>query len=241
MMTLALIIPALNEEGNVARTIGQVPPGLVSQLIVVDNGSTDATADRARNAGAEVVSEPRRGYGSACLAGLARLRPDIEAIGILDADGSDDASVLPQMLALIERGEADMVLSARVLGDAVQHLTPQQRFGNWLACWLIRLGWGHGYRDMGPMRVVRRSAFERLQMQDTTWGWNVEMQIKAVEQRLRIIEIPVVYGQRHSGESKISGNLVGTIRAGTKILTTISRYALSKRARMRMMETHTYK
>jgi glycosyltransferase involved in cell wall biosynthesis len=230
-MNLALIIPALNEEGNVSRTIAGLPKGLVSQLIVVDNGSTDATADRARAAGAQVVRESRRGYGSACLAGLATLRAEIDAIGILDADGSDDASVLREMLAIIERGEADMVLSARVLGDAVRHLSPQQRFGNWLACWLIRLGWGHRYRDMGPMRVVRRSSFEALHMRDVTWGWNVEMQIKAVEQRLRIIEIPVVYGQRHSGKSKISGNLVGTIRAGCKILTTIGRYALTTHQR----------
>jgi glycosyltransferase involved in cell wall biosynthesis len=232
-MNLALIIPALNEEGNVGRTIKQLPPELVSQLIVVDNGSTDATADRAKEAGAELVHEPRRGYGSACLAGLATLRPEVDAIGILDADGSDDTSVLPKMLAMIERDEADMVLSARVLGDAVRHLTPQQRFGNWLACWLIRLGWGHRYRDMGPMRVVRRSSFEQLRMQDTTWGWNVEMQIKAVEHRLRIVEVPVVYGQRHSGESKISGNFIGTLRAGTRILTTIGRYAWTKRVRMR--------
>lgn len=236
-MKLALIIPALNEEGNVARTMSRLPAGLASQLIVVDNGSTDATADRACEAGAEVVREPRRGYGQACLAGLAVLRPDIVAVGILDADGSDDASKLPGMLALIEKDEADMVLTARVLGDAVLHLTPQQRFGNWLACWLIRVGWGYRYRDMGPMRIIRRSSFERLRMQDTTWGWNVEMQIKAVEQRLRIVEIPVVYGQRHSGESKISGNLVGTIRAGTKILATIGRYALTKLSRAQNVET----
>lgn len=235
-MKLALIIPSLNEEGNVARTVARLPAGLASQLIVVDNGSTDATADRAREAGAAVVSEPRRGYGQACLAGLAMLRPDIGAVGILDADGSDDTSMLPGMLALIEKDEADMVLTARVLGDAARHLTPQQRFGNWLACWLIRVGWGYRYRDMGPMRIVRRSSFEILHMQDTTWGWNVEMQIKAVEQRLRIVEIPVVYGQRHSGESKISGNLVGTIRAGTKILATIGRYALTKRSRAQNVE-----
>jgi glycosyltransferase involved in cell wall biosynthesis len=189
----------------------------------VDNGSSDATAERARLAGADVVSELRRGYGQACLTGIAALRNDIDVVGFLDADGSDATNEMTKLVAPIRAGEADFVLSARVLGTARHNLTPQQRFGNWLACFLIRLLWRHRYTDLGPLRVIRRDALERLQMIDTTWGWTVEMQIKAVEHRLRIVQIPVPYGRRIAGKSKISGTVMGTFRAGTKILSTIGK------------------
>ena len=222
-MNLAIILPARDEEGSIVRTLRAIPSGIARQVVVVDNGSTDRTAAAARGAGAEVVLEPCRGYGRACLAGLERLRDGIDAVAILDADGADDSSRLPEMLALVERGEADLVLGARRLGDARQNLAPPQRFGNWLAVALIRWFWGHRYSDMGPMRVIRRDALDRLGMADTTWGWNVEMQVKAVTQGLRILELPVAYHQRIAGESKISGSLTGTVRAGVKILGTIGR------------------
>jgi glycosyltransferase involved in cell wall biosynthesis len=230
-MNLALIIPALDEAEAIGATLARLPAGLARQVIVVDNGSADDTATRARVAGAEVVVEPRRGYGRACLAGLRLVRPEIDAIGILDADGSDDTSRLPEMLALVERDGVDLVIGARVLGEARRHLSPPQRFGNWLASVLIRLGWGHRYHDMGPMRVIRRAALERLAMSDPTWGWNVEMQIKALEHRLRVQELPVTYARRAAGRSKISGNVAGTLRAGGRILATIGRYWWARRRR----------
>jgi hypothetical protein len=197
----------------------------------VDNGSTDATAERARAAGAAVVSEPRRGYGQACLTGLAQLRPDIDAVAFLDADGCDDPQILPELLAPLECGEADFVLGSRTRGDAATHLTRPQRFGNALACGLIRLGWGYRYADLGPLRVIRRNALAKLQMSDRTWGWTVEMQIKAVQAGLRIRELPVPYRPRAAGKSKISGTLAGSVRAGTKILSTIGRYWVAAHAK----------
>ena len=217
-MNLAIIIPALNEAGSIAHVIQRIPAGLAQQIIVVDNGSTDGTAGVAAHAGALVVLEPRRGYGQACLTGLAHLRDEIDTIAFLDADGSDDPRILPQLL-----GDADFVVSARTLGLAKENLSPQQRFGNWLACFLIRLLWHYEYRDLGPLRVIRREALERLEMRDPTWGWNVEMQIKAVTHGLRIRQVDVPYGHRIAGKSKISGTISGTIRAGWKILTTIAR------------------
>ncbi|MSR64238.1 MAG: glycosyltransferase family 2 protein [Verrucomicrobiae bacterium] len=220
-MNLAIIIPARDEEGSISTVLRLIPCELAQQIIVVDNGSTDKTAMKAQAAGAEVIEELSRGYGQACLTGLAHLRDDIDVIGFLDADGSDDPRLLEQLLEPIRDDQADFVLSARVLGEARKNLSPQQRFGNWLACFLIRLLWGHCYTDLGPLRVIRRDALARLGMIDTTWGWTVEMQIKAVEHRLRIVQIPVPYGRRLAGKSKISGTLMGTIRAGTKILSTI--------------------
>jgi len=231
-MKFAIVMPARNEAGNVRRVIESIPAGLARQLLVVDNGSTDATADEARLAGAEVVAEPRRGYGQACLTGLAHLDDEIEVVGFLDADGSDDPRQFVNLLEPIRRDEADFVLSARVLGDARRSLTPQQRFGNWLACFLIRLLWGHRYTDLGPLRVIRRDALDRLGMEDRTWGWTVEMQIKALQRRLRVRQIDVPYRPRIGGKSKISGTVTGTIRAGAKILSTIGRLRLCSSQRV---------
>jgi hypothetical protein len=219
-MKLAIIIPARNEAGSIGHVLQRIPAGLASQIIVADNGSSDGTAAIAAHTGATVVFEPRAGYGHACLAGLAQLRPDIDTIAILDADGSDDPQLLRQLLPL---DDIDFIVTVRTLGLAKENLSPQQRFGNWLACFLIRWLWGYRYRDLGPLRVIRRDALERLQMRDTTWGWNVEMQIKAVRHGLRIRQVDVPYGHRIAGKSKISGTISGTIRAGWKILTTIAR------------------
>ncbi len=222
-MNLALIIPARDEQDAIARVLESIPKGLAQQIIVVDNGSRDETAVRARQAGAEVVSEPRHGYGQACRTGLGRVRGEIDVVGFLDADGSDTAAELITLFEPIRRGETDFVLSARVLAGARENLTPQQRFGNWLACFLIQRIWHHRYTDLGPMRVIRRDCLDRLGMVDATWGWTVEMQIKAVQHRLRIRQIPVPYGRRLAGRSKISGTVLGTLRAGGKILATIAR------------------
>lgn len=221
-MNLAIIIPARNEAGSLGHVLQRIPAGLAAQIIVADNGSTDGTAAVAQHAGAHVVFEPRPGYGHACLAGLAQLRADIDTIAILDADGSDDPQNLLALAAPIAADETDFVLSARVLGLARENLSPQQKFGNGLACRLIGWLWGHRYRDMGPLRVIRRAALDAMRMRDVTWGWNVEMQIKAVAMKLRIREIPVAYGHRIAGRSKISGSLTGAIRAGWKILATIA-------------------
>ena len=220
-MPLAIIIPALNEDGCIGAVISRIPAELAAQVIVVDNGSTDGTAAVAAHAGAHVVFESRRGYGQACLTGLANMRADIDTVAFLDADGSDDPQLLLNVLAPIQAGEVDFVVSARTLGLAKRNLSPQQRFGNWLACSLIRWLWRYDYKDLGPLRALTRPAFERLRLCDTTWGWNVEMQIKAVKCGLRIRQIEVPYGHRIAGKSKISGTITGTIRAGWKILVTI--------------------
>src|ERR1051325_590897 len=157
-MNLALIIPARNEEGNIRRVLESIPPGLARQIIVVDDGGVEDTANEARKTGAEVVFERCRGYGQACLTGLAHLGDHIDVVGFLDADGSEDTQQLRKLFELIRNDKADFVLSARVLGDARANLSPQQRFGNWLACFLIRVLWGHGYTDLGPLRLIRRDA-----------------------------------------------------------------------------------
>jgi glycosyltransferase involved in cell wall biosynthesis len=223
----ALIIPALNEEAAIGPTLEALRGTALDQLIVVDNGSTDRTAEVARAYGAEVVAEPRRGYGSACLAGMAALRPEITVVAFMDGDGSDDPADLPRLLDPIVRGEAEMVLGSRVLGlREAGALTPQQRFGNALATGLLRLFQGVRFTDLGPFRAIRRDALERLGMCDTNYGWTIEMQIKAARHKLRVKEIPVNYRRRRAGQSKISGTLRGTISAGTKIIWTIFRYSL---------------
>jgi glycosyltransferase involved in cell wall biosynthesis len=230
--TITLILPARNEELSLPGVLSAVP-SVIDRVIVVDNGSSDLTSDVARSHGAEVVSEPTPGYGRACLAGLALLDdnpPDI--VAFVDADGSDDLGQLPGIFMPIVDGEADFVLSRRI---PVSHLamTPQQRFGGWLATRLIRLFWGYRYTDLGPMRAVSWSALKRLGMRDPDFGWTVEMQISAVRERLRIREISVPYRPRIAGESKISRTVTGTFRAGMKILWVIGREALRGRGRSR--------
>ena len=218
-MRVAVLIPALNEEQSlplVLEELEQLRPG---RVIVVDNGSTDRTAELAREHGAEVVSEPRRGYGSACLAGLAWLErdpPDI--VVILDADFSDHADDMPLLLRPILKDEADMVLGERVSLAAPGALLPNQLFGNKLATYLIRRWTGWTYVDMGPFRALRWESLMSLHMRDIAYGWNVEMQMKAVHAGLRIQEVPVRYRVRGGGRSKISGTVKGTVKAGIGIL-----------------------
>lgn len=217
---ILVIIPVLNEAATIAGVIHSLQNLGLKQIRVVDNGSTDASAEAAKAAGAEVLFEPIRGYGRACWRGLEQLPAEIDWILFCDGDGSDDFSQLPEFFQL--RDEFDLILGNRrdtAAGRAV--LTPAQNFGNGLATLLMGLGWGHWYRDLGPLRLIRRSALEQLQMQDRGFGWTVEMQVRAIEARLRIWELPVSYRPRQGGKSKISGTLVGSVRAGTMILQTL--------------------
>ena len=227
-MIVDAVIPALDE----AKSIGGVLDGIAGRglrrVVVADNGSTDGTADVARAHGAEVVTERARGYGSACLAALAYISQDPpDAVLFLDGDGADDPADLAALLAPIEAGEADLVIGSRVLGEAEPGaLTPVQVFGNVLSSTLVRLIFGVKFTDLGPYRVITWAGLSRLEMADRDFGWTVEMQAKAAKRSLRCAEVPVAYRRRQAGKSKVSGNLVGSVKAGVKILYTIGREAL---------------
>jgi glycosyltransferase involved in cell wall biosynthesis len=223
---VSVLIPALNEEDAIGAVIDEIPRPPVGEILVVDNGSSDRTTHVARERGARVVREERRGYGSACLRGLAELG-DTDIVVFLDGDHSDYPEELPALIAPILDGEADMVIGSRALGERQRGaLTPQQVHGNRLACSLIRLLIGHSYSDLGPFRAIRCEALQSLKMTDTDYGWTVEMQIKAIRKGLRVTEIPVRY-RRRIGRSKISGTISGTIKAGYKIILTILKHARS--------------
>lgn len=218
-MHAALIIPALNEEECIADTIDELPAGMFRYVIVADNGSTDRTAELARARGALVSFQPERGYGATCLAALAILPDDVEIVVFLQADGSEDAAEAPRLLDPIRRNEADLVLGSRPLGHPEPGaLLPHQRFGNWLACTLIRLAYRHSYTDLGPFRAIRRSSLETLGMRDRNYGWTIEMQIRALQHGLRVVEVPVSYRPRRAGENKVSGHLRSSLAAGWIIL-----------------------
>ncbi|MCS6953935.1 MAG: glycosyltransferase family 2 protein [Bryobacterales bacterium] len=224
----ALIIPALNEEEALPHTLAQVPPGLFSAVIVADNGSTDGTAEVARRSGAIVVCEPRRGYGAACQRGLAAVPPDVHAVVFLQADGSEDPREAARLLEPIFRGEADLVVGSRTC-QASCRLRFHQAWGNRLAVWLIRILHGGRYTDLGPFRAVRLDALRQLRLRDRGYGWTVEMQVRALQEGLRILEVPVASRRRTAGRDKISGTFTGSLKAGFKILWTILRLALPRR------------
>lgn len=217
---IKLVIPARNEE----RAIGQVVASVVDQVdqvIVADNGSTDNTASVAIDAGAEVVFVKDPGYGRACLAAI-ETADDCDILVFMDGDASDDPRDLASLLRPILDDEADMVIGSRILGNCDPgSLTPQQRFGNTLACWLMHMIWGFRFSDLGPFRAVRKSSYDRLNMEAETFGWTVEMQVRALKQNLRCAEVPVHYRKR-IGVSKISGTVKGVILAGWYILGTIA-------------------
>jgi glycosyltransferase involved in cell wall biosynthesis len=195
---------------------------------VADNGSRDRTAEIARARGATVVCEPERGYGAACLRAIAALPPDVEAVVFMDADGSDDPAEAVLLLEPIYQGRADLVVGSRTLGRAEEgSLLPHQIFGNRLATWLICIGFGHRYTDLGPFRAIRADALRQLGMRDRNYGWTIEMQIKALRHKLRVMEAPVSYRKR-IGVSKISGNWRASIAAGFKIIWTVFRLAVSR-------------
>ena len=220
---IGVIIPALNEAKAIAKVLAEVP-AWADVTVVADNGSADATADVARQCGATVVHEPAGGYGAACLAGMAAIR-DCHIIVFLDGDYSDYPEQMDRLVDPIVAGDADLVIGSRRLGTAAPGaLTPQQRFGNWLACGLISLFWGVTYTDLGPFRAIRHEELRRIGMQDRAFGWTVEMQLRAIQYGLAVKDVPVDYRPR-IGHSKISGTLRGTILAGHAILGTIFRTA----------------
>ena len=226
---VAVVIPVFNERASLPLVVEAIPRGLVDEIVVVDNGSTDGTDAIARGLPVRLVREGRRGYGRACLAGVeafAGRPPDV--LVFLDGDFSDHPEELPRLLREIEAG-ADLVIGSRMLGEREPGaLLPQARFGNALACLLIRWLYGHRFTDLGPFRAIRWNAYRSLGMADENFGWTCEMQVKALRRGLRVTEVPVSY-RRRVGISKITGTVAGTLKAGGKILWTIARYALAPR------------
>lgn len=222
---ISIIIPAYNEESSIGLVLDALPQEKLHEIIVVDNGSTDATARVAQEHGARVVKESRKGYGSACLKGIDELdAPDI--VVFIDGDFSDFPEEIVLLIRPIETGEKDFVLGSRmILPKSQSALLPQARYGNRLAVFLIKLFFKHEFTDLGPFRAIRYSSLMSIGMKDMDFGWTVEMQIKAVRNGLRIREVPVNYRKR-IGISKITGTALGTFRAGTKIIYTIFKYLL---------------
>ena len=222
---ISIIIPAYNEESSIGLVLDALPQEKLHEIIVVDNGSTDATARVAQKHGARVVKEPRKGYGSACLKGIDELdAPDI--VVFIDGDFSDFPEEIVLLISPIETGEKDFVLGSRmILPKSQLALLPQARYGNRLAVFLIKLFFKHEFTDLGPFRAIRYSSLMSIGMKDMDFGWTVEMQIKAVRNGLRIREVAVYYRKR-VGNSKITGTGLGTFRAGTKIIYTIFKYLL---------------
>lgn len=222
---IGVVIPTRNEAGALPTVLGAMPD-FVDAVAIGDYRSTDGTPDIGRRHGAIVVDVDGPGYGRACLEAIAAL-PEVDIIVFVDGDASDDLAAMVRLVLPIAEGRSDFTLGSRVLGRReAGALTPQQVFGNWLACTLIRLIWGERFTDLGPFRAISRHAFDRLAMADPNFGWTVEMQIKAARERLRTVEIAVDY-RRRIGVSKVSGTVSGTIKAGAKILWVIAREALN--------------
>jgi glycosyltransferase involved in cell wall biosynthesis len=221
-MNTTVIIPAYNEEDSIAKVIGDIPQNLVSEIIVVDNNSTDGTAEVARNSGATVLIEQRKGYGAACLRGieyLKNIKPEI--VVFLDGDYSDYPGELSDIIDPILEKKYDFVLGSRVMGKREKGSLPiQSRLGSLIAGFLIKLFWNVKYTDLGPFRAIRYSKLLQLNMNDKWYGWTVEMQIRAAKKNLKIIEIPVSYRKR-IGKSKVTGTVRGTIMASIIIMKTI--------------------
>ncbi len=225
-MNIIVIIPAFNEGKSIGQVVADIPPGLVNEVVVVNNGSTDETAAHAESAGATVLREEKKGYGWACLRGIDYAKsksPDV--IVFLDGDYSDHPDEMDHLVQPIKDDEADLVIGSRILGDREPGaMLPQALLGNRIACLLMRLLWGGRFTDLGPFRAIRLSALDALRMSDKTFGWTIEMQIKALRSGLRCVEVPVSY-RRRIGISKITGTVSGTLKASAKILYTIAYYA----------------
>ena len=225
---IVVIIPAFNEENSIAKVIKDIPAGLADEVIVVNNNSSDATEVNARNAGATVVNEDRPGYGYACLKGIDYIKglqslPDI--VVFIDGDYSDLPEEIPLLVHPIINDEIDMVIGSRALGKKEKgSMTAPQLFGNWLATRLLKIIYDVRYTDLGPFRAIKYEKLLEINMQDTTYGWTVEMQLKAAKLKMNTTEVPVSYRKR-IGMSKISGTVKGTVLAGYKIITTIFKHA----------------
>jgi glycosyltransferase involved in cell wall biosynthesis len=226
MAEVAVIIPAWNEAATIGRLVREVLNEAPVEVIVVDNASTDRTADEARQAGARVIAEPRHGYGFACAAGSAAA-PLAEVLVFLDGDGSFLASEMSKLVDPVLSGEADLVLGSREKGTMEQGaMPPAQHMGNRLVAWLIMRLYGLPITDLGPYRAVRRSLLAGLQMREMTYGWPAEMIVKAARKRARLVEVPVSYLRRRGGQSKVGGTVRGTLLAGWFILRVVLRYAV---------------
>lgn len=228
---IAVIIPAFNEENAVGKVVRDLPKDWVTEIIVANNNSNDLTAINAREAGAIVVDEPVKGYGNACLKGMAYLVENnikTDIVVFLDADYSDFPAQLIELVQPIINDGVDLVIGSRALGKKERSaMTPQQIFGNWLATFLIKLIYKVEFTDLGPFRAIRYDSLLKIDMQDRTYGWTVEMQVKAAKLNMKCVELPVDYRVR-IGKSKVSGTVKGTVMAGYKIITTIFKYALRK-------------
>ncbi len=224
---IIVIIPAFNEEGSIAKVVNGLPEEWVSEVVVVDNNSNDRTAEVAKDAGATVVKQPLKGYGNACLAGIAyaeKAIPSPDIIVFIDGDYSDYPQELPQVVMPILEQDMDLVIGSRELGKRERgSMTIPQIFGNWLATTLLKLFYGVKFTDLGPFRAIKFDKLLALNMKDKTYGWTVEMQLKAVKEGLKCTEVAVNYKKR-IGVSKVSGTVKGTIMAGYKILWTIFKY-----------------
>jgi glycosyltransferase involved in cell wall biosynthesis len=233
-MNTVVIIPALDEEESIAEVVRAcLATGIPREVIVVDNGSTDRTAIRAGEAGAKVVSESRRGYGRACMAAVRAVSPESDIIVFLDGDGSDCPELMNRLVDPIIAGTHDFVIGSRTRGQRERgSMNAPQVFAGYFAGWLLLILYGVRYTDMCPFRAIRRDALERLSMHEETYGWNLEMQMKAARAGLRILEVPVDHRCRTGGISKVSGTLRGTFVAGTRILATLVRIATEKKLQM---------
>ncbi len=231
--SVSVIIPALNEEEPITQVVREcLATGVPREVIVVDNGSSDRTAEHASQAGARVVSAPR-GYGRACAAGVAALPPESEVVVFLDGDGSDCPEFMKRLVDPIVAGTHDFVIGSRTRGRREPgSMNFQQIFSGRVAGAILDLLYGVRYTDMCPFRAIGRDSLERIGMREQTYGWNLEMQMKAARAGLRILEIPVNHRRRAGGESKVSGTLRGTFMAGARIVATLIRVATEKRPRM---------
>lgn len=224
---ISVIIPAYNEEKAIGFVIRDIPKKIVDQIIVVDNGSTDNTFLEAKNTGAYVVREPKKGYGNACLKGLSSLDTDTEIVVFLDGDYSDYPEDMERLVLPIIDNKADLTIGSRLTGKRGKGaLLLQAYIGNKIATFLIRIFWGFRFTDLGPFRAIRYKSLTQMNMKDKNFGWTVEMQIKAVTNKFRILEVPVRYRKR-IGKSKITGTISGTIKAGVKIIYTIFKYRIA--------------